>query len=243
MVAFLFGFLADPRRRWNQDRRPALHVTCTNYSRLYPDRVRDALQVQVLGPVAISAGGTVVTLRRPLERGLVARLALARGVGVPDERLTADLWEGTDDRVARLRVVVSRLRRTLGEGADAVVRGEGGYRLTGDVPDLRAAAAAADRLHAANRAGDREAVRRAASEAEAQWRGPALSDLRSLPFAAAEGERLDAWRLELTGHRLRADLALGAGSELIDELTELTARHPLHEPLRGHAGGRALPRR
>ncbi|MCF7550366.1 BTAD domain-containing putative transcriptional regulator [Pseudonocardia sp. WMMC193] len=186
------------------------------------------LTVQVLGPVEIAGDEGPLPVRRLLERGLLVRLALAGGTGVADERLAADLWEGEDPGVARLRVVVSRLRRSLGGSADAVVRVPGGYRLDADVVDLRAAEAAAARLRA-----DPETARAAAAESLTAWRGDALSDLRSLPFARREGERLDAWRAELTAARLRADLDLGAGPGIVTELARLAAEAPLDEGVRG----------
>ena len=203
-------------------------------------RMPGGLLVRVLGPVEIGAGDDPLPVRRLLERGLVVRLALARGVVVSDQRLAADLWDdgsdgsdGSDALIARLRVVVSRLRRTLGPAGGAVVRSAGGYRIAADVVDLRAAGGAADRVRTALRASDHDAVRRATVEALGAWRGSALSDLRALPFARSEGERLDAWRSELTTQRLAAEVALGAGGELVGELTELAARDPLHEPVRG----------
>ncbi|WP_226364520.1 BTAD domain-containing putative transcriptional regulator [Pseudonocardia sp. ICBG162] len=191
------------------------------------------LRLRVLGPVEIGDGDTAVVVRRPLERGLLVRLALARGVVVPDGMLAADLWDDDEGTVERLRVVVSRLRRTLGPAGAAVVRAGGGYRVDADVPDLRAMTAAAERADAAARAGDHATARAAAGEALGCWRGPALSDLRSLPFARAEADRLDGRRVELTVARLAAEQASGDGAPVPAELVELAARHPLHEPLRG----------
>ncbi|WP_433659428.1 ATP-binding protein [Nocardia sp. CA-128927] len=131
----------------------------------------------------------------------------------------------------RLRVVVSRLRAALGPLADVIGRTPAGYQATVSATDLLAAEAAAQRLHTARRAGDYAAVAAAARAALALWRGHALADLRTIPFAAAEGERLDDWRLSLTVAGLEANLELGAAGEVVTELTGLVARHPLHEPL------------
>ncbi|MEV4892058.1 hypothetical protein AB0K48_22010, partial [Nonomuraea sp. NPDC055795] len=70
------------------------------------------LDVLVLGPVVIRAGEALVRLERPLERALLARLALASGRPVPDERLAADLWGEAEltRPTERLRVLASRLR-------------------------------------------------------------------------------------------------------------------------------------
>lgn len=140
----------------------------------------------MLGPVVVRAPGTVLPVDRPLEVALLVRLALARGAGVPDDRLGADLWPDVDAavRAARLRVLVSRLRGRLGTFADAVTRTAAGYRTTAEITDLRAARAAADRMHAAVRAGDAAAARTAAAQALACWRGPALADVRLRDRAA-----------------------------------------------------------
>ncbi|MFE9578636.1 BTAD domain-containing putative transcriptional regulator [Nocardia sp. NPDC006044] len=190
------------------------------------------MDVLVLGPVQAWADGVAVTVDRPLERAVLVRLALANRVPVPDGRLAEDLWGAEVERpVQRLRVVVSRLRAALGPLADVIGRTPAGYQATVSAADLLAAEAAAQRLHTARRGGDHAAVAAAAREALALWRGHALADLRTIPFAAAEGERLDDWRLSLTVAGLEANLELGAAGEVVTELTGLVARHPLHEPL------------
>ncbi|WP_433199029.1 BTAD domain-containing putative transcriptional regulator [Nocardia sp. CA-107356] len=192
------------------------------------------MDVLVLGPVQVWAGEDDVAIDRPLERALLVRLALAGGVPVPDGRLAEDLWGGDVERpVQRLRVVVSRLRAALGPRAEVIGRTPAGYHATVSASDLSTAEAAAQRLYGARRGSDHAAVAAAARDALALWRGPALADLRAVPYAAAEGERLDDWRLSLTVAGLEANLELGAAEEVVTELTGLVARHPLHEPLSG----------
>lgn len=192
-----------------------------------------ALDVLVLGATVVRDGPEVLRVERPLERALLVRLALARGTAVADERLAADLWGDQDLQrpTQRLRVVASRLRTALGQRADAVTRAPGGYRILATPADLLDAQAAADRLHAAARMGDQAGIRDAAAAALAAWRGPALADLRTVPFARAEADRLDSWRVDLTVHRIGAELELGTAAELVTELTSLAAEHPLHEPI------------
>src|SRR5207245_1628680 len=52
-------------------------------------------------------------------------------------------------------------------------------------------------------------------------------------FAAVEGERLDAWRLDLLVQRLTADLALGAAADVVTELDRLASENPVHGGLCG----------
>ncbi|TDD87117.1 AfsR/SARP family transcriptional regulator [Actinomadura rubrisoli] len=191
------------------------------------------LDVLVLGSVEVRSAEAPHQLDRPLERALLTRLALARGRPVSDERLIADLWAEPElaRPVHRLRVLVSRMRGTLGKTAPVVRRVAAGYALAAEPTDLVAAKAAANRLHVAKRAADPAAVRAAARDALERWRGPALADLRTIPYAANEAERLDAWRLDLLVERLEADLALGAAAEVTDELAQLVTENPLHERL------------
>jgi DNA-binding SARP family transcriptional activator len=193
------------------------------------------LAVHVLGPVAVLAGGVEVPVGRPLERALAARLALARGAPVPDGRLARDLWGDAElSRPAgRLRVLASRLRQALDVHAAALSRTGGGYALAAGAADLAAAEAAADRLHAAVRSGDHLGARAAAEQALAGWRGPAFADLRAVPFASREGERLDGWQLDLEVDRLAAELALGPAAAVSGTLERLAGEHPHHERLSG----------
>ncbi|MFG1797736.1 BTAD domain-containing putative transcriptional regulator [Nocardia sp. NPDC049149] len=193
----------------------------------------DRVDVHILGPVLVRDGNRDMGVDRPLERAALVRLALARGVPVPDQRLAEDLWGDADLHrpIQRLRVLISRLRAALGAHGDAVTRSPAGYRTTATIADLLAAEAAAERVHAAQRAGQYAAVRSAAEEALGWWRGPTLVDLMSAPFAHVESARLDEWRLGLLVAKLDATLYLGSGAEISTELTTLVREHPLHEPL------------
>lgn len=190
------------------------------------------LEVLVLGPLAVRLGGTPLPVDRPLERALLARLALADGMSVPDHRLAADLWGDGDlaRPTERLRVLASRVRAAIGS-PDSLIRVNGGYALAAQLTDLAEARAAAERMHAAVRAGDHVTARTAAKAALARWRGPSLADLRTIPYAVAEGEQLDAWRLTLQVEQLSAELALGHAAEAGRELEALAAENPLHERL------------
>ncbi|SDM36585.1 AfsR/SARP family transcriptional regulator [Nonomuraea jiangxiensis] len=206
------------------------------------------LDVLVLGPVTVRAGDETIAVERLLERALLARLALAEGSPVPDLRLAADLWGEAElaRPTERLRVLASRLRAALvagstlaerdggrGSALPPLVRTPGGYALAAHAADLAKARSAAERAHAAARSGDHEGARGAAAQALGLWRGSALADLRAIPYAEVEGERLEAWRLDLLVRRLTADLALGAAAEVSMELERLAAEHPLHERLCG----------
>ncbi|MFD6156417.1 BTAD domain-containing putative transcriptional regulator [Nocardia sp. NPDC060256] len=209
------------------------HTTGESVRRSRPWPGDAGAEVHILGPVRAMTGGRNLGIDRPLEQAALVRLALARGVPVPDGRLVADLW-GDEDLprpIERLRVLISRLRTALGDHSATVTRSPSGYRTTIAAADLIAVEAAADRMHAAQRAGQHAAVRSAAEDALRWWRGPTLVDLTSTPFAIAESTRLEQWRLGLTVARLDAALHLGSGAEIARELATLVREHPQHEPL------------
>lgn len=190
------------------------------------------LDVRVLGPTEVSVAGVALSLDRPLERALAVRLALARGTGVPDDALAKDLWGEADlaRPAERLRVLASRLRRSLGEHAGAVQRTPAGFALRATPADLTTAEGAIARANTARRKGDEATARTATAEALELWRGPALADLRGIPFAGTEGLRLDALRLDLQVEWIEAELGHGSGAARL-QLEQLAAEHPLHERL------------
>ncbi|MFE9577480.1 BTAD domain-containing putative transcriptional regulator [Nocardia sp. NPDC006044] len=191
------------------------------------------MEILILGPVVVRAGGSVLAVDRPLERAALVCLALGRGLPVSDGRLAAGLW-GDEVRgrpVDRLWSVVSRLRATLGAHADVVERTAAGYRCTATMPDLLAAESASARVRAAELTGDHAAVRAEAAAALGYWRGQTLADVRSAPLVIAEAHRLDAWRLELACAGFAAAVESGDADEVVTELSRLVAAHPVHEPL------------
>src|SRR5206468_6103532 len=67
----------------------------------------------------------------------------------------------------------------------------------------------------------------------ALWRGPALADVLSEPFAAAAARDLEDRRIAALEDRVEADLARGLGHELVPELERLATAHPFRERLTG----------
>jgi DNA-binding SARP family transcriptional activator/tetratricopeptide (TPR) repeat protein len=192
------------------------------------------MRFRLLGPIQVEHAGCLVALPRRHERCLLAALLLHTGQMVPMARLIRLLWD--EDPPARAEAVVhtyiSRLRATLATAADRDVRLErrgAGYALVA-APDTVDALQFRALLSEARGAGDpaerADLLRRGLD----LWRGPALADL-------AEGQRqrlaagLEELRQAALDLRIEADLELGRHDELLPELTELTARHPLSERL------------
>jgi YVTN family beta-propeller protein len=70
-------------------------------------------------------------------------------------------------------------------------------------------------------------------DALALWRGPPLDEFSYEPFAGAEIARLQELHLRALEERIEAELSLGRHSDLVGELEQLVAEHPLRERLRG----------
>jgi predicted ATPase len=164
-------------------------------------------------------------------RGLLIALALEPGRAVPKATLVDWVWgerppPGAANALQRL---VSRLRKALPEG---LVEGKtGGYRLRVD-PDA-VDAVRFERLvdQARNEEGPRRV--RLLREALALWRGPAMGDAGLHDSAAFDAAvtRLERLRLTAMEDRFDAEISLGHGVELVAELTDLVAAHPVRERL------------
>ena len=65
------------------------------------------------------------------------------------------------------------------------------------------------------------------------WRGAPLAEFAYEPFAQSSIAQFEELHLAAVEDRVEADLALGRARELVGELRDLVARHPLRERLRG----------
>jgi DNA-binding SARP family transcriptional activator len=188
----------------------------------------------VLGPVEAVVDGEPVALAAAKPRALLAILLLNRNRVVSVTELVDDLWseEPPDTAVKALQVYVSQLRKAI--GADRVLTKPPGYALRIDDGELdldvfeRLAGEGRERLAA----GDAEAAAGLLGQALDLWRGPALAEFRSEPFARDAGARLEESQLAAVEDRIDAELALGRPDRLIPELEELVRRHPFRERLR-----------
>jgi predicted ATPase/DNA-binding SARP family transcriptional activator len=200
-----------------------------------------AVRIGVLGPVAVwDAAGLDVAPTGVRLRGLLARLALAPGRTVTAEGLVDDLWGTEPASTNALQALVSRLRRALGPELVATV--PGGYRL--ELPAVEVdAARAATRLAEAEQEADPAAARELVGQALALWRGPALADVRRLPFAQAAVDRLDDQRACAVERAAELDLRLGSAAS-VEPLAALLQEQPLRESAAAalaralHAAGR-----
>jgi YVTN family beta-propeller protein len=191
---------------------------------------------RILGPLEAYRDGAPIPLGGPRQRAALAVLLLNANRVVSRERFARDLEYEQADADHALRIQVSRLRKSLGEGSGAdsrLVTRAPGYLLRVEDGELDL-----DRFEAFVAAG-REAIDRgdwrqgvsALRDADALWRGRPLADLAESPAGVA-ADHLEELRLAAVEQRLEAELSLGHHAALVAELEALVGRHPLREGLR-----------
>ena len=195
-----------------------------------------ALEFRILGPFEVLEDGRRLRFAPGQEQALLAVLVLHRNERVSIDRLTDLLWDESPPESApkMVRIYVSRLRRALAAagGLDQrLVTQAAGYRLQVEPDELdldrferllgegRAALARGDAALAVARLRD----------ALSLWRGPPLTGVSEARFLEQESARLDELRLSAREEQIEAQLALGKGPELVDELEALVREHPLRE--------------
>src|ERR1700729_76528 len=164
-------------------------------------------------------------------RALLIALALEPGHAVPKAALVDWIWgeRPPSDAANALQRLASRLRKALPDG---LVEGQtDGYRLRVE-PDA-VDAVRFERLVGQARNDDDPRRVRLLREALALWRGPAMQDVGLQDSAAFDAAvtRLEGLRLTAMEDRFDAEISLGHGGELGNELTDLVAAHPLRERL------------
>ena len=188
----------------------------------------------LLGPVIVRDGARPVAVSAPRQRVLLAALLLSAGRVVSVDALAEMLWEGQLPAGARgaLHSAVQRLRSTLGpSGSGLVDTRPPGYLLQiGDGEfDVRQFGVLAARGHAAAEAGLWAPAAGLLREALGLWRGEPLADVPSQVLRAREVPLLEDQRMQALGLRIDADLHLGRHDEVVAELRQLVAAHPLRE--------------
>jgi predicted ATPase/DNA-binding SARP family transcriptional activator len=198
------------------------------------------VRVRILGPLEVrDVAGQPAPLAGPRLRALLIRLAVAGGHAVTVDRLASDLWpderpdERPSDTANALQALVSRLRQAAGR--DLVEYGSGSYRLAIDPAAIDAVAFGqlAGQGRSALSDGAPSLAASLLADALDLWRGPALADVADAPFAAGPVARLEELRLTAGEDLTEARLTLGQGSQLVADVEELAAAHPLRERLRG----------
>ncbi|MGW3104365.1 BTAD domain-containing putative transcriptional regulator [Streptomyces sp. NPDC001100] len=196
------------------------------------------VDVQLLGPVELSAAGRAVEVGPPQRRTVMAALAVDVGRPVAVDVVMERVWgtRAPDGARGAVHAHVARIRRMCEQAAEtareplSVVRRSGGYLLEAG-PDQVDVYRFRQLVDQARTAGPAEAERaRLLREALDLWRGEPLSGLRG-QWAARMRE---AWRRQHQDAAVgwaRAELGHSDPASVIDPLTGLLAEYPLAEPL------------
>jgi DNA-binding SARP family transcriptional activator len=188
-------------------------------------------EFRLLGPLEIVVDGRPVRLDAGKPRALLALLLLNRNRAVATDVLVEELWgEAAPARATKtVQVYISQLRKAL--GPDRVVTKPPGYELRVEEGELdldrfeRLATEARERLAG----GDAKGAAQLLEQALALWRGPALREFRTEPFADAAASRLEELRLAAQEDLLQAEIDAGRHADALPGLETLVKAEPLRE--------------
>lgn len=203
----------------------------------------DGPTYRILGPLEVHRGGVPCTPSSLKRRALLTLLLLHANRRFPTCSLIGELWDDRPPRsaVATVQMYVSGLRRVLAPehsrgGGDPrrhplLLTSGNGYLLRVqpgelDLDRFRTLAARGRELRAA---GHCTAAAESFHRALALWRGTPFGDLGPACLPAHYTVRLEEERLALVHDRIGVDICTGRAREVVGELEELCARHPLRE--------------
>jgi len=193
------------------------------------------VEYRLLGSLEVMVDGRPVRLGPPKQRATLALLLGQSNAPVPATRLVDALW-GDDPPGSATNLVqgyVSGLRKALGKEA-IETRGAGyALRVAPGALDLQVFEKLAEEGSRALERGEPDAASSALGRALGLWRGPALADLADEPGLDRVAARLDELRVLAIERRVEAELALGRHADVVAQLEELIADHPLRERPRG----------
>jgi DNA-binding SARP family transcriptional activator len=194
----------------------------------------------VLGPLQVTAGeaGEPATISAARPRALLAVLLWRANEPVPADELAELVWDGAPPRgrTEAIRALIMRLRRQVDKRAAArIVTRPAGYAIEASADELDASQFEALTKEAGAAVRARRPAQAAASAAEALglWRGRPLIDIPSQQLRDRWVPRLEQLHLQALEWRIDGDLHEGRHAQVIGELAELTAQHPLRERFHG----------
>lgn len=187
------------------------------------------MELGVLGPLELRAGGGRVALGGPKQRLVLGLLAASRGRVVSLDDLIDGLWpDGPQARPRKtIQVYVTRLRRAFGEHADAIRSEAAGYRFDPALVPVDADEFEAELRAAIAETDDERAIARLRS-ALARWRGDAFGDLRDCAELVPSAVHLDERRLAALHELFEREIRVRP-RDVLAELEQVVEANPLHE--------------
>jgi DNA-binding SARP family transcriptional activator/tetratricopeptide (TPR) repeat protein len=191
---------------------------------------RSGTRIGLLGPVEVSVAGEPRDPGTPMQRCLLAALAVDAGRVVTADTLVDRLWGDAPPTGARrtLHTYVWALRRALSDGDAPISRTAGGYQLLlrPSQVDLFRSRDLLERGRTAD-GQDRTALLRAALDA---WRGEPLAGVPGA-WAARLRVALALEHVEMVSLWADAASAIGAGGRLVGPLSRFAEQYPLADPI------------
>lgn len=193
------------------------------------------VRIRVLGALTAADERGELDLGGPRQRGVLARLLVARGEVVPVDRLIDDLWRGEPppQALGALQAYVSNLRRLLEPRrpprapATVLISRAPGYAVRLDAEAVDAWVFGAE-LDAAAGLDPRER-RRALERALSRWQGPAYAAYAEESWASAEAARLEELRSAAREQLAATLLELDEPALAAAQAEVLSREHPLRE--------------
>ncbi|MGP3964789.1 BTAD domain-containing putative transcriptional regulator [Nonomuraea sp. 3N208] len=192
------------------------------------------LEIKILGPWQVFAGGEPLRLAGQRRIGVLARLAVSAGQPVTAQQLLTDVWAeswaATADK--QLHIVVSKLRELLAPhaGSEIIETVPGGYvlNLPRDNIDAHLFTRLVRQAHTARAQEGTAAADSLFRQALALWRGTALAEVTA-PWAQIESARLEDERLAAFEDHVDLRLAAGGHHAAVADLVPHVEANPLRE--------------
>ncbi|MFD1547888.1 FxSxx-COOH system tetratricopeptide repeat protein [Nonomuraea guangzhouensis] len=190
------------------------------------------MDIRILGTFDVLIDGDPVALGGPQRMAILVVLLLHQGEVLNSDQLIEHVWGGSPPKSAlsALHAHVSRLRKAL-NGADILQSHGSGYRVAVE-PDMVDAFRFERLVEQGGRAlaqRDWAAAVALYSQGLGLWRGPALTEFATEPWAQCDAIRLEELRFSAEEGRTDAELALGRHAEALPRLEQRVSEHPLRE--------------
>jgi DNA-binding SARP family transcriptional activator len=191
----------------------------------------------VLGPVGALTQRAVLQIAAPTQQALLAQLLLHANRTLSASALIDGIYGDAPPRhpEAALQIIVSRLRRALGNASDRIVYDGYGYRIdvAADELDLTRAQSHFSRGADAMRHSESAAAADAFNAALDCWTGEPLAGLTRFSFQHAHVRCLREFQFEILERRNDAYLECGQPTDVLRDIESWIAMEPWREGLRG----------